>query len=112
MDLETQNAIIAKIAEKAGGRVGPCSVCRAQQFTLADGYVSLSISPTSKAVQIGGPHLPSVALVCTNCGNTFLFNLILLGMQDLVSNSPPVDSDSPDAAGREFRGDPPAIPGL
>ena len=111
MDLDSQNAIIARIAERSGGRVGPCSVCHAQQFTLTDGYVLLSISETPNSFQLGGKHLPSVALVCTNCGNTLLINLLPLGMGDLVMGNTSEDSASNGSAGREFKGDPPAVSG-
>ena len=111
MDLATQNAIIAKIAERAGGRVGPCSVCRTEKFTLTDGFALISISDQPNLVQLGGQTLPSVALVCTNCGNTLLINLLLLGMHDLVTPKAEDESVSHESAVTTAGGDAPAVPG-
>jgi hypothetical protein len=61
----------------------PCAVCGWQTWTLLGGYVNLQM------VRIPGKlHLvevmPCAAMVCENCGNTHLLNLIQLGLGDLV----------------------------
>lgn len=72
-----------------------CSLCANNNWTLADGYVSLTLQDDLSSWSVGGPSLPSVALICNHCGKTELMNLLMLGLTDLVEskkkqNGPPV----------------------
>lgn len=49
----------------AGAR---CPMCQHNQFQIVDGYISQSIQPSLEGFQIGGPSIPCVVIVCTNCG--------------------------------------------
>ena len=57
-----------------------CSVCGNKGFTIADGYANLSTSDKIGNVVLGGQNLPNAAIVCDNCGHTYFFNLIVLGV--------------------------------
>ena len=47
-------------------------------------FVYLTLQPDFGGVYVGGTGgLPSVALVCSNCGNTHLLNLVVLGLGHL-----------------------------
>ena len=95
MDKVIREEIIAKIKEKAGQPgIGICSLCRNNEFTLADGFVNLSVSPSAQSIQIGGQQLPSVALVCTTCGNTLVINLLVLGLGHLAAPKTVPDTKS------------------
>jgi hypothetical protein len=60
-------------------------VCRSSDFQLVDGIVKIAVQPTTqRGVVLGGPTLPSAALVCQTCGNTIFLNLIVLGLLDLA----------------------------
>lgn len=76
--------IMQAIEERASGS-GACPVCGRSQWILADGFVMLSVQsePTGNLV-IGGRTLPSVALICGNCGDTRFLNLLVLGLGDLI----------------------------
>jgi hypothetical protein len=88
MSQEIQKLILDAIRAKVPNQ-GPCSFCGTGTFTLTEGYLSLDV--TNSAVK-GSPattYLPSVALCCTNCGNTVLLNLIRLGLGDLIKPPEP-----------------------
>lgn len=78
-----QERIKAALAEKA--KVDTCPMCRHNEWTLVDlGQVSLSVQEQPGTFTLGGKTLPNVALICTTCGYTLLFNLIVLGLRDLI----------------------------
>ena len=50
------------------GNVAECPMCHHKQFQLVEGYISTPIQPDLNGIQIGGPAIPSVAIICTRCG--------------------------------------------
>ena len=79
---EIQGQISSAIAGKQVA--GRCPLCGNQRWTLANGFVYVTLQPDFGGVYVGGTGgLPSVALVCTNCGNTHLLNLVTLGLGHL-----------------------------
>ena len=67
---------------------GACTVCRTGQWTLSDGFVFFPTQDSAGSYVIGGPVLPSVALICSHCGNTIFINLLVLGLGHLVNVIP------------------------
>ena len=63
---EEKNRIIQAL-EKAGA-VLPCPRCGNQAFSLVGGYFSQWMQPKLAGIVIGGPSVPSVAVVCNRCG--------------------------------------------
>lgn len=62
-----KNEIIKKIEEK--GATQPCPRCGNNNFAIVDGYLNQSVQKEiSGGLIIGGPSIPSVAVVCSNCG--------------------------------------------
>lgn len=70
--------ILKKLAERIG--VYKCPICHGSSFTIADGYLANTLQDNLNSIQLGGTFLPSVALVCTNCGFTSLHNTKILGI--------------------------------
>lgn len=70
--------ILKKLAERIG--VYKCPICHSSSFTIADGYLANTLQDHLNSIQLGGTFLPSVALVCTNCGFTSLHNTKILGL--------------------------------
>ena len=70
--------ILKKLAERIG--VYKCPICHSSSFTIADGYLANTLQDNLNSIQLGGTFLPSVALVCTNCGFTSLHNAKILGI--------------------------------
>jgi len=65
------------------GLPNDCAVCGWHEWTLLAGYVTLLIALQTPG-RFSQELLPSVAMVCKNCGNTHLLNLIQLGLGDLI----------------------------
>jgi len=57
-----------------------CPMCRQHGFVIADGYFSHYLQEDIKSVSIGGPSIPTIAIVCTNCGFVSQHALGVLGM--------------------------------
>ncbi len=91
---DQEQRIIGAIQSRLPAKLG-CSACTHTQWTLADGFVFLSLSDSPGSIPIGGNGLPSVALTCKNCGNTLLFNLIVLGLRDLWESAAPEKAGMP-----------------
>jgi hypothetical protein len=86
MPQEIQQRILLAIQARAPAMSG-CPVCRVGRWTLIDGIVKLPVITDPKQfpnVVLGGATLPTVALVCNNCGNTIFMNLMVLGLTDLT----------------------------
>ena len=70
--------ILKKLAERIG--LYKCPICHSSSFSIADGYLANTLQDNLNSIQLGGAFLPSVALVCTNCGFTSLHNTEILGL--------------------------------
>ena len=79
---ETRNEILNTLHKRI--RIPACPLCGTNAWTLADGFVALPLQGDFSAFTVGGPVLPCVALVCNNCGNTYLINVLNIGLRHLV----------------------------
>src|SRR4028118_309308 len=90
-DDKAKNLFIATLKSRLGGRMLQCPLCQTARWSVADGYVLTPLTNDPPRLQLGGASLPSVALVCAQCGHTVFFNLAALGIRDLVAPGSPVD---------------------
>jgi hypothetical protein len=77
-------------------KLSPCGICGTNAWSIHNGYVRLSIQKDLIGVQLGGSAFPLIALICTNCGNTHLLNLKVLGLEELTkpdTNAEPTESE-------------------
>src|SRR3989338_8570606 len=84
---EKTEEIIKKIEEAIKRKTGQtgfkCPVCTNNQFSLAGGFTNdFLMDNIQGGLVIGGPVLPSLPIVCTNCGNTFFLNARVLGVSE------------------------------
>jgi hypothetical protein len=84
-----------RIEEKAhGGADFVCTVCSGNEWLLTERICVLLAQPYEPTaefeVHIGKLSAPSVAVVCTNCGNTLLLNILMLLGED-AKRFPPYD---------------------
>lgn len=56
-----------------------CRLCTVNAWEF-NGFIALGLSDSPGVAQFGGQNLPSVALVCKNCGNTVLINAVIAGL--------------------------------
>ena len=76
---EKKQLIEALMAKIKGRYV--CPICHNSSFTIVDGYLTQSIQEDYHGIVLGnGPMLPSIAVVCNNCGFTSMHNLGVLGL--------------------------------
>jgi len=47
---------------------GPCPRCGNNNFILAEGYFNHFMQVDLTNVSLGGPSIPTIATVCSNCG--------------------------------------------
>lgn len=45
-----------------------CPICSSTGFVLADGYFAHDIQPDLSSRRMGGPNIPTVPVICKNCG--------------------------------------------
>jgi len=67
MTQEEKNNIITRLQER--GAQMPCPRCGHQHFSLTDGYFSHQVQQSFGELTIGGgPTIPTVVVICTQCG--------------------------------------------
>ncbi|MFV0366310.1 MAG: hypothetical protein ACK5JS_07400 [Mangrovibacterium sp.] len=49
------------------GALKDCHRCGSKTFSLLDGYSFMPVNETTGNI-LGGPSIPSILVVCTNCG--------------------------------------------
>lgn len=81
---EVRDKIIQKLNEQQLYPSCPRCAPRSSTWTLVDGYVALPIQKNFRSFNTFGQTLPCIALVCNNCGNTQLINLISIGLRELI----------------------------
>lgn len=75
---EQKRKIIRRLFE-VGARA-PCPRCGKQSFTVPDGYFNQAIQMQMGGIVLGGPTMPSIVVVCTQCGFMSQHALGALGM--------------------------------
>jgi hypothetical protein len=81
---EQRQQIADNVARKAP-TIGACFLCGTRDWQLGDGIVNLRLSDQAGGELVsGGRVLPSIPLLCTNCGNTVLLNVFTTGLGDLL----------------------------
>src|SRR5688572_23095801 len=71
-----QEKVLSHLKEKWAGRT--CPMCLTGNFNLQDTLFEIREFGQG-GFTIGGPVLPVVPVVCTNCGNTILVNAMISG---------------------------------
>jgi hypothetical protein len=62
-------------------QLGICPICHSPKWTLnPHGIVFLPMQTDLDNVSLSGPGLPLAVISCTNCGNTHLINVLILGL--------------------------------
>ena len=71
-----------RIAEALNKRVSnlECPFCKQKNFTLVGGYFAHDLQEDLQNRRIGGVNIPTVPLICTNCGFIAEFAAGTLGL--------------------------------
>lgn len=84
---EQQAKLIAAVDAKANVKL--CPGCGTRSWQLGPGLTFLQISTPGNPLAPGGAY-PCVVLICRTCGNTQLYNVYILGVEDIVGVGPPI----------------------
>ncbi len=57
-----------------------CPMCRNDKFVLADSYIRTDLQDDMTVTSFGGPSIPTIAIICNNCGFMSLHSLGILGL--------------------------------
>jgi len=72
---------------KAKGRSLVCPICGNNGFILADGFVNEILNDNIGAgLIVGGPSIPTVAVICNNCGHVMKFSAGVLELIPKTEN--------------------------
>jgi predicted nucleic-acid-binding Zn-ribbon protein len=67
---QQKNEIVGRLTERLQkyGLAPKCPMCGNQNFAIADAYLLNLLQSDLKSISLGGPTIPSIAIICTNCG--------------------------------------------
>ena len=79
---ENKAQLIRALTERLAKYAKPsvCPMCGHAHFTIADAYLSNTLQTDFNSVTLGGPSIPSLAIICTNCGFISQHSLGILGL--------------------------------
>ena len=75
---EQKDNIINKLQEK--GIKSVCPMCGKNHFILGDGFFNNTIQSDLKSISLGGPSIPTIPIICSNCGFISQHALGVLGL--------------------------------
>ena len=79
---EKKAELIRVLSEKLEKYSKPsaCPMCGHPHFTISDAYLSNTLQTDFTSVTLGGPSIPSLAIICKNCGFISQHALGILGL--------------------------------
>lgn len=93
LSAQEKERIAAELSKRGVPR--PCPMCGTNQWAMADGYFTNSLQFTLTSMQFGGPSIPTIALVCGNCGFVSQHALGILGILPSEGVAPKHDPRGP-----------------
>lgn len=64
-----------------------CPMCKNKNFTMADGYFFNSMQTDANSINLGGQAIPTIGLICSNCGFVSQHALGVLGILDKLKKN-------------------------
>ena len=79
---DQKNEIIAQldVSFHKFNKAGHCPMCGHNKFTIADGYFTPILQKDLTSYKLGGASIPSIIIICTNCGFMSQHALGVLGL--------------------------------
>lgn len=78
LSIEDKKKIAEALEKKKNGLT--CPMCQNKNFIMADGYFNNIMQTQFNSMSIGGPAIPTIAIVCSNCGFVSQHALGVLGL--------------------------------
>lgn len=79
--------IIQELNHKLGSSGAKCPMCGNTHFIIADGYFNNFIQDDLNDIKLGGPSIPSISIICSNCGFISQHALGFLGLLPRHNNN-------------------------
>lgn len=77
---EEKQTIVSKLNNRINSGDIKCPMCGNKHFIIADGYFNTPMQDNLNGIKIGGQSIPSIAIVCNNCGFISSHALGILGL--------------------------------
>lgn len=77
---EEKEKIVVVLNERFNSQEVKCPMCGNNHFIIGDGYFNTFIQDDIKAVNLNGPSIPSIPIICNKCGFISLHALGILGL--------------------------------
>lgn len=84
MDQARKSEIINELNKRVQGFI--CPICHQAKYSFLEGYTVDPLQNDFKSLELGGNMIPSVMIVCNNCGHLDRFSLGVLGFLDKKDN--------------------------
>ncbi len=77
---EEKERIILELNNKLGSSGAKCPMCGNMHFIIADGYFNNFLQDDLNSINLGGASIPSISIICSNCGFVSQHALGVLGL--------------------------------
>ena len=77
---EEKQKIISELFTRINSGNIKCPMCGNEHFIIADGYFNSILQDNLNGIVIGGPSMPSIPIVCNQCGFISSHALGILGL--------------------------------
>ncbi|MCD7972344.1 MAG: hypothetical protein LUG18_06715 [Candidatus Azobacteroides sp.] len=75
---EQKKKIVEELAKRTNGLT--CPMCQNKSFIMSDGYFNNSMQADLRNINIGGPSIPTIGIICNRCGFVSQHALGTLGL--------------------------------
>lgn len=77
---EEKQKIVVELNKRINSGEIKCPMCGNKHFIIADGYFNSIMQDNLNNIALGGPSIPSIAIVCNKCGFISSHALGVLGL--------------------------------
>ena len=84
---DEKERIAQELNKKFGAKDVKCPMCGNIHFIIADGYFNTFMQGDLGQTNLGGPSIPSIPVICNNCGFISMHALGILGLLPKQENT-------------------------
>lgn len=77
---EEKQKIITELYKRIDSNGVKCPMCGNKHFIIGDGYFNSFVQDDFKSLNLGGPSIPSIPIICNKCGFISMHALGILGL--------------------------------
>lgn len=77
---EEKQRIILELNKRFGSSGIKCPMCENNHFIIGDGYFNSFMQGDFRSLNLGGPSIPSIPIICDRCGFISSHALGVLGL--------------------------------